>query len=424
MPKIIPPNELGDKDLRRFVSEWTADTWKIYERENVDLDLSKSGFLAPWALCLYAQYMLNLKEVHSNKISLTVNTESRVGHYAIMAGLGDLLSPGKYRTPPSIDKNMAPLRRIIGSEELPPFADEVIRLLDIGDDEINAAVRYSFIELMRNVVQHSKSPGGGLAIAQYYPKSELVQIVVADAGLGIQTTLARKYPELDTDLKALKLSTYPYVSGTFAPGAYNSMGDNAGLGLFFIKEIAMRAQGGFFLGSKSALIDYWGNSDGTFSRDYKTTAGVWPGTFAMIQLRKGNIAMYESMLELIQQLASTNELPADKLALNFLPTTPPPITGIPIVSFDENVEIGRAVRDEKIIPALNAGKKVYLDFTGVPAPTQSFMHACLYKVFRDVPSVSERLFLVNCTESAKISARVVASYAKVRTGLPGYTNDD
>src|SRR4051812_41540672 len=112
MAKIIPPRELGDKDLRRFVSAWNPRTWQIHQRQHVDLDLSSTEFLAPWALCLYAQYMLFLREAHFNTVALTVNPDTRVGRYAIISGLGELLSPGKYPMPTTIDRNMAPLRRI------------------------------------------------------------------------------------------------------------------------------------------------------------------------------------------------------------------------------------------------------------------------------------------------------------------------
>jgi anti-sigma regulatory factor (Ser/Thr protein kinase) len=382
--------------------------------------LTAVQFLAPWAVCMYAQYALWLREARFNKVSITVDPKSKAGIYAIRTGLTELISPGKYTKLPS-DEHMAPLRRISRSVDVTPFADEIIRLLAIGDEEVESAVRYSFIEMVRNAVQHSRSHGGGLAMAQYYSKSEIVEVVVADAGIGIRTSLSQKYPELDTDLKALKLSINPYVSGTFAPGAYASMGDNAGLGLFFIKEIATRAHGGFFLGSYSAVIDYWGNSDDTFSNDYRTTRGQWPGTFVMIQLRKGSIAMYDSLIELIRELANYSELPAEQLLLNFLSELPMDTKPISIVRFDENVEAARKIRDEEIIPALMQGRKVHLDFTGVPAPTQSFMHACLYKPLRDFPDAGKLLFLCRCTEAAKASAKVVASYARMKADLPGYT---
>lgn len=420
MVKLVPPTNLGDKDLLNFVAGWQPATWNWFQQQELELDLSSVQFLAPWAVCMYAQYALWLREARFNKVSIAVDPSSRAGIYAIRTGLTELISPGKYESLPT-DDHMATLRRIRRSEEVTPFADEIIRLLAVGDEEVDAAVRYSFIEMVRNVVQHSHSPGGGLAMAQYYPKSGIIEVVVADAGIGIRSSLSRKYPELDTDLKALKLSINPYVSGTFAPGAYSSMGDNAGLGLFFIKEIAMRAQGGFFLGSRSAVIDYWGSSDGTFSNDHRTTKGMWPGTFAMIQLRKGSIEMYDSLIELIRELANHSDLPPEKLGLTFLSDLPKGVKIIPVVRFDENVEAARKTREAELIPALNRGEKVYLDFTGVPAPTQSFMHACLYKVLRDIPDAGRLLSLCRCTEAAKASARVVASYARMKADLPGYS---
>ena len=132
-----------------------------------------------------------------------------------------------------------------------------MEILNIEDEELGGAVKYSLIELLRNVVQHSASRTGCIAMAQYYPRNGLVDLCVADTGIGIKATLNEAYPEIDTDLKALKLATLPHVSRTFGPAVYTAMRDNAGLGLFFIKQIVSLSGGRFFLGSKDALINLW-----------------------------------------------------------------------------------------------------------------------------------------------------------------------
>ena len=135
-----------------------------------------------------------------------------------------------YPPPTARPDRTVKLTRISSSAEIPGFAASVMNILQIEDEELAGAVKYSLIELLRNVVQHSVSTGGGVAMAQYYPKSGLVDVCVADTGIGIKSTINEAYPEIDTNLRALKLATLPHVSRTFKPGGYTSMSDNAGLG--------------------------------------------------------------------------------------------------------------------------------------------------------------------------------------------------
>lgn len=54
-----------------------------------------------------------------------------------------------------------------------------------------------------------------------------------------------------------------------------------------------------------------------------------------------------------------------------------------------------------------------LDFRGVRAPTQSFVHALLAEVFQ-VPGSLVRLSLRNCSGAAKEILKAVAAYASYR----------
>ncbi|PYQ18200.1 MAG: hypothetical protein DMF81_25615, partial [Acidobacteria bacterium] len=138
--------------------------------------------------------------------------------------------------------------------------------------------------------QHARSRIGGVVTATYFPKTGLVDVAVADIGCGIRATLHERYQEIRDDYKAVKFAIQPHVSGTFQRGAYESMANNAGLGLFFIKEIATLSGGGFFLASGSMLADLWGNLDGSPGKRYfLAKAGGWRGTFALLQLRRDRI---------------------------------------------------------------------------------------------------------------------------------------
>ncbi|HQU45805.1 MAG TPA: hypothetical protein PK867_23525, partial [Pirellulales bacterium] len=60
------------------------------------------------------------------------------------------------------------------------------------------------------------------------------------------------YPEIQNETEAVKLAVLPHVSGAFGEGFAGS--NNAGLGLFFTKEICWRSGGSFWIVSNDALL--------------------------------------------------------------------------------------------------------------------------------------------------------------------------
>lgn len=202
------------------------------------------------------------KRCQKKAVRIHAKKNSVAGGYLVETGFFDLFDEKPSQDITERPNRTVKLTKIQSSSEIAPFTTKVMDILRIEDEELEGAVKYSLIELLRNVVQHSRSQVGGVAMAQYYPGSGLVNVCVADMGVGVKESLREAYPELETDLQALKLATLPHVSRTFGPETYTAMRDNAGLGLFFIRQIASLAAGSFFLGSKIALMDLWGSEEG------------------------------------------------------------------------------------------------------------------------------------------------------------------
>jgi len=242
---IKVPASLPDRDLVKFFEAWR---WLRQTTEHVTFDFRAVQYLAPWAVTLFAAYMLWLVEKRGVQIEVARDDATYLGRYLDRTGFIELFDPKPRGDNPRAEGDVSGrLTRIQHSRDIPRFAADVMDLLVIGDKNLEGAVKYSLVELLRNVVQHSRSPVGGVALAQFFPSNGLVEVAVADFGIGVATALRPRYGDLDSDLKALKFSLLPHVSGTFGRSEYSSMQDNAGLGLFFIKEIATRASGGFFL---------------------------------------------------------------------------------------------------------------------------------------------------------------------------------
>jgi hypothetical protein len=411
------PDAISDKGLLEFYKHWR---WRTDLYSPVQINFENCNFLAPYAVTMFAAYTLWLRGAKKCTTTIRALPNTVAGNYLVQCGLFELLGEVGYPEPAERPDRVVKLTRISSSSEIPKFANSVMNILQIEDEELAGAVQYSLIELLRNVVQHSASVGGGLAMAQYYPKTGLVDLCVADMGLGIKSTINEAYPEIDTELRAIKLATLPHVSRTFKPGGYTSMSDNAGLGLFFIKQIASLSSGSFFLGSRDALVDIWGDKTGQQMKIYlQARQDGWPGTFAYLQLRRDTISEFDAVLTTCRRLAAEAQKYPSELALDFIEGIPDlgedqdEIVIVSVKVFEEDVEEAARIREQEILPSMKDGTMVVLDFAGVKFATQSFVHALMYRVIRDGQQIGSTLSIANCSRSTREAVMSVAAYAKV-----------
>lgn len=406
------PSDMGDKNLVNFFKGWV---WHDDPIEPVVIRVPRGTHLAPWTATLFAAYGVWLKEVRGKKVTIDYDQSSYVGRF--MERIGFLEALGEKNLNSDLDrKNIFPITRFSQSKDIAKIATSIVSMLDIGDEEIEGAVKYSIVELLRNVVQHSRSRIGGFVSAVYLPKSGLVDVIVTDIGCGLRASLKEAYKEINSDQKAVRFAMQPHVSGTFHSGAYGNMRDNAGLGLFFIKEIASRASGGFFLGSGDMLADVWGTPEGELKKRYiQSKSHGWRGTFALLQLRKETIGEFDELLSMCRKIAAEVRKDRTELSIDFLdePLELDGLLTIKVRVFEEDVEEAAKVREEIILPNLENGEIIVLDFSKVRAATQSFIHALMYKLFRDGHNL-ETCLSVSCADGATEEAiKAVAAYANV-----------
>ncbi|MFA6030227.1 MAG: STAS-like domain-containing protein [Elusimicrobiota bacterium] len=80
-------------------------------------------------------------------------------------------------------------------------------------------------------------------------------------------------------------------------------------------------------------------------------------------------------------------------------------------AFAENKDIARDLRVGEIVPALEKGEDVILDFAGVDATTQSFIHALISDLIRKHGSdVLDRLEFKSCNETVRKIITIVVDY--------------
>lgn len=85
---------------------------------------------------------------------------------------------------------------------------------------------------------------------------------------------------------------------------------------------------------------------------------------------------------------------------------------LPLVgSFAENKDVAREIRLKKIIPLLEKKQEVALDFAGIEATTQSFIHALISDLIRNYSSeVLDSLYFKNCNATVQKIITIVVDY--------------
>lgn len=82
--------------------------------------------------------------------------------------------------------------------------------------------------------------------------------------------------------------------------------------------------------------------------------------------------------------------------------------------FAENKDVARKVRIDFITPSLKKGDEVVLDFVKVGSVTQSFIHALLSELMRELgPEVLDKIAFKNCNENVKGIINIVVDYMQI-----------
>jgi hypothetical protein len=80
-------------------------------------------------------------------------------------------------------------------------------------------------------------------------------------------------------------------------------------------------------------------------------------------------------------------------------------------SFAENKDIARDIRVNILIPALEKGEEITLDFKGIDSATQSFVHALISDLMRKFGvDVIEKISFKSCNEVVQKIVTIVIDY--------------
>lgn len=399
------------RDMRSTLQTWEWRWAACEKRRAAVLDFSQARFVEPWALAMFSCFGLELRR-RGVEVTLEVDPANPSNHYLKLMGIEHVLSRGESTTQWDESNRNTGLHVLRSHDHVSRFLNSASALVaDASADAIDV-LKYGMAELGRNVVQHAESQIGGVAIAQHFPDRRAIQVAICDSGRGVFDSLKSNYPEVRSNLESLKLAVLPHSSGAPPAGPYGGS-DNAGLGLFFCKEIAWRLGGGFWLASGDALL---GISDddaaGGRGRVYRRIE-PWYGTVVVMDFPDSFPAQFDELLGVCRELSRLARSDASSAALDFVDAAselPDDALRVSVAGFLEDVETAAQVREDQLVPAIKLGQMVIIDFKSVRFATQSFAHALLSDVFR-IPGSLTRLSFLGCTRATEEAVRLVAAYS-------------
>ncbi|CAG0949972.1 hypothetical protein ANAEL_00013 [Anaerolineales bacterium] len=113
-------------------------------------------------------------------------------------------------------------------------------LLQQHNDPLAEMLSYTFREMLRNIVEHSKSDTIAFC-AQFRQKAKQAEIAILDTGIGIRSALSNNpYLTINCDRDALNLALMPGLSGKMYKGVRKDPYDgwqNSGYGLFAVSRL-------------------------------------------------------------------------------------------------------------------------------------------------------------------------------------------
>lgn len=121
------------------------------------------------------------------------------------------------------------------------------------DIQTNIQLSYCFREIIRNVFEHSNSDSCTV-MAQLYSSTKMVEICIADNGIGIANSLRKIYPQKNK-VEILEKALLPGVSSKPTNIEHNKWG-NTGFGLYTLSELGKK-YGEFSIISNGSYLKFY-----------------------------------------------------------------------------------------------------------------------------------------------------------------------
>lgn len=159
-------------------------------------------------------------------------------------------------------------------ETLERKAMSLSQILAQGNRNLSKTLTFAIRELMRNIVEHSRSHEIWFA-GQYWPTKDAVEVAILDEGTGIRKGLSgNPYLSMQSDDDALYFAVEPGISGTMYRGKstlHDDVWANSGFGLYMTSSLCQQG-GSFTLASGSKALYLSQKKHAVFNTSFAGTA--------------------------------------------------------------------------------------------------------------------------------------------------------
>lgn len=353
------------------------------------------------------------------RVSLDSNASSV--RFAHGVGFPEVIEGRSPTSAAEVDRTVK-LTRVHRDAPTEPVARQISSLIVTGPNRTDTerTLYYVLNELLRNVVQHSQDPLGGIVGAQINRGGRnaarpFIQVAVADAGIGIFESLRSRHAKLTDPRESLDKALWPHFSSAFDEGETGSA-NNAGMGLFFIAELTKLVGGRLVVASKGATLVLQGDenfSDPHGKLSFLESGLGFPGTLVAFEMPADEEQHYDAMIETIRERArERTPRRAAHRWLKYVDAPPPEVQRFIVrLTRVEDADAARAFAEKELVPRFSAHQPVTLDFEGIPVCTQSYVHALLYFPLRLAWAMKTPIYILNAKPAVRSTLELLENYA-------------
>ena len=154
---------------------------------------------------------------------------------------------------------------------------------------VSDILNLAFVEIIDNVIQHSRAASPGVACAQHYKRKGFVGICVADCGIGIQTSMAENplYTGL-SDAALIQKALEPNAGQWVGRGKMGTPQVSGGVGLSYPAKLVNKLGGHLWIFSHGSAVHVSKKGTRIICNSY------YPGTLIVLRIPEGDAVVLES----------------------------------------------------------------------------------------------------------------------------------
>lgn len=368
-----------DHEVYDFDKALSIYDWKIKSSEVV-IDMSQCLTANYQALSLLVLYLWHLR-ANSCHLKIQFNEDkkgaSQMWRWMGAIGWSQVLNSEQQNFRSTAMKPLIALRNKSDFEVALAKLDAYTKGFNV---EYEKTLRYVLSELMYNTLEHGKKYAtianldkripSIIEFTWYKLRNEL-HFVVADIGMGIKNHLEQSFGPFETDEEAIRMALRPNVSGTFAVKDPYTSKDNAGVGLFISSNIIKKLNADMHIVSGHGVVHV-----SPMDITGRTLNHSWPGAFVLIKVKLEQ-EMNLNLHALMAELREAADIEISRAKKEESSNRQLVVVENYFGKHAEDKEAAIAHRKRYLIPAIEEGRAILVDFKNVENAPHSFLSALL-----------------------------------------------